>query len=359
MIGKIFNNSFFNNQFSPADLILHVSSKCNANCQKCFNWKRLNYQNRDLQIDEYEKISKQLRGLLWLSISGGEPFLREDLPDICELFCNNTGLITLGISTNGLLTENIYTLCEDILTRIKIPLIIDISLDDLNERYDYLKGVKGGFKKLMQTYKMLSLLLKKFSHLSIKIITVISNENMANIEEISRFISNNMKNVNFHSIIFLRGNPRDKRICLPRLSELEGKKDFIKQCFRNLRLDNNLSWLEKKLALEMRQYLLDINLQTLREKRQIIPCLAGRKHLVIFSNGDISFCEMLEKIGNLRDTDFNLSELWNSNKANEKRNFIKNNGCFCTHECVQLINIIFNKKLYFPLTLSFLKNIRF
>ncbi|MCG2717615.1 MAG: radical SAM protein, partial [Nanoarchaeota archaeon] len=97
----------------PSYIIFFVTTKCNARCNHCFFWKNLNKNKNELSFEEIEKLSLSLKKVSNLSISGGEPFLREDLPKICELFCKNNGLKKLHIPTNGLMTERTKKMLEE------------------------------------------------------------------------------------------------------------------------------------------------------------------------------------------------------------------------------------------------------
>ena len=60
-------------------------------------------------------------------------------------------------------------------------------------------------------------------------------------------------------------------------------------------------------------------------------------------------CEILDdshKIGNIRDFDLDFKKLWLSQKAKKEVNFIRKTKCFCTHECFNSVNILFNPKNY-------------
>ncbi len=84
-------------------LIFHVTFRCNARCRFCFNWREIN-QNKDkeLSLEEIQKISENLPRFPWLLLSGGEPFLRSDLVDLIETFHRNNKVAHVTIPTNGI-----------------------------------------------------------------------------------------------------------------------------------------------------------------------------------------------------------------------------------------------------------------
>ena len=76
----------FIKQGLPVNLIFFVTSKCNLLCRHCFYWEELNLPKNELSLDEIEKVARSLPNLLSLSLTGGEPYLRPDLPDIAAAF---------------------------------------------------------------------------------------------------------------------------------------------------------------------------------------------------------------------------------------------------------------------------------
>ena len=69
---------------------------------------------------------------------------------------------------------------------------------------------------------------------------------------------------------------------------------------------------------------------------------------VMYPEGNIYPCEILDdthKIGNIRDFNLDFKKLW-CQKSKEEVKFIRKTKCFCTHECFNSVNILFNPKFY-------------
>ena len=64
----------------------------------------------------------------------------------------------------------------------------------------------------------------------------------------------------------------------------------------------------------------------------------------MFSRGQVLPCELLvdKVMGNVRDYDYDFKKIWFSKEADEIREWIRKNKCFCTYECFLTINILFN-----------------
>jgi len=71
--------------------------------------------------------------------------------------------------------------------------------------------------------------------------------------------------------------------------------------------------------------------KTQETQRAQLKCYAGTAGGVIYDEGTVSSCEILEPVGNLRDYDWNFSRLWFSPAMQARRKRVAA-GCFCTHE---------------------------
>lgn len=115
---------------------LIVTYRCNAHCYMCNTW-----QHPSRAEDEFtaELVHRIPDGLRFINITGGEPFLRQDLQDIVAAALPKTK--RLVISTNGYFTERIANLAQAFGNRIGFR----ISLEGLPAANDELRGIKDGF----------------------------------------------------------------------------------------------------------------------------------------------------------------------------------------------------------------------
>jgi MoaA/NifB/PqqE/SkfB family radical SAM enzyme len=302
----------------------------------------LNAGKKELDIAEFKKISRSLGKLLWLHISGGEPFLREDLPEICEIFAQNNRPLFISIPTNGFDPERIERIGTQILQRIRMPVAIDLALDDIGESHDLMRGSRGSFENLLISYDRLMKMGRMYPHLSTKITTVISNKNFDRLEAITDFVYKKMKGISFHTIVFMRGKPRNPGLRLPEFEQIMRQKDLLLATWANYGFDTNLSWPERVVGNAAHTLLLEAYLEMIKTGQRRMRCLAGQAHAVIGADGEVFFCELLESIGNLRDHSFEFSRLWRTPKAQTMRKPIENKQCWCTHGCVFMDNIFLN-----------------
>ena len=86
--------------------------------------------------------------------------------------------------------------------------------------------------------------------------------------------------------------------------------------------------------------------QKLEEKKTSpinIECQMGYDDLIVLANGKIARCEMLTPYSLLKDFDYNLENLIQSNIH---QNYLKEtSGCYCSHECAISVTSMSDKQL--------------
>ena len=166
----------------PQALSLEITHECIARCIMCNIWK-IPREVPNLPADQWIKLlSSDLFGdLRELDITGGEPFIKKDLPDllagICEL--KNTSLKALksiAVTTNGLLTEQVLTVTEKILPKWQnknLDLVMVCAMDAVGNIHDKIRNFKNAWTKVDRTIKGLVRLREKHPNLIIGLKTTI------------------------------------------------------------------------------------------------------------------------------------------------------------------------------------------
>ena len=121
---------------------LIVTYRCNARCYKCNTWKYPTSQEREFTPSLIRKIPNNLE---FINLTGGEPFIREDLDEIIGIAVKKTK--RLVISTNGYCSGRIL----DTAAKYKNNIGIRISIDGLPAKNDELRGLENGFDRAFRT----------------------------------------------------------------------------------------------------------------------------------------------------------------------------------------------------------------
>jgi radical SAM protein with 4Fe4S-binding SPASM domain len=88
---------------SPRSAYLHVTQRCNLNCVGCYSFDDYRNTLLDPTFEQLTKAISELAkvGVKSLVISGGEPFLREDLPELLAYAKTVKDIETITVATNG------------------------------------------------------------------------------------------------------------------------------------------------------------------------------------------------------------------------------------------------------------------
>ncbi len=147
-------------QGNPYKVTYAVTYQCNARCRICGIWKKYltapEKLKEELTMSEIDSIFADF-DLSWVSLTGGEPFLRDLFSIASTIQKHNPHLQLLTIPTNGSLPDVTFKTVERIVEETRIPnLFVSISLDGDENLHNHLKGVEGLWKKARKTYQLLN-----------------------------------------------------------------------------------------------------------------------------------------------------------------------------------------------------------
>jgi MoaA/NifB/PqqE/SkfB family radical SAM enzyme len=139
----------------PYRLTLAVTSRCMAQCIMCNIWQKP--VENELSIAEIEQLFSRYRRFSWINLTGGELFMRSDLADIIRVIDSSSpSLYLLNFSTNGYLTDIIVATVKLILEQMSVPrLMVSVSLDGPPELHDRIRGLPGSWDRAIDTFRQL------------------------------------------------------------------------------------------------------------------------------------------------------------------------------------------------------------
>lgn len=342
---------------NPMTLTYSVTAACQSKCKTCnIGLKYIENPDRkkeDLTLEEIEKIFKSIGQIYFFNISGGEPFLRNDLPQIIELACKYLKPRILHTPTNAILSKKIRDLTIESLEIINrydshVPFTVKPSIDGVGEVHDTIRGVKGNFKQLEKTIRYLKEIEKKHPNFHLELGTVISNFNIDHLSEIEDY-------VHAQGVQSYRNEIAEQRTeffnlqddITPDADTYEYLiKAFAKKIRKNLHKKRTLA----KTTEALRLVYYDLVVEILRQKRQVIPCFAGISNVHINFNGDVWPCCVLgydKSMGNLKMFDYDFQALWRSEAACSVRQYIKQGNCACPLANQAYSNILCSPRFLF------------
>jgi MoaA/NifB/PqqE/SkfB family radical SAM enzyme len=310
----------------PANITVSVSYRCNSRCKTCNVWQ---LPNDDLTCEEWDRVFASLGNApYWFTFSGGEPTLRPDLPDMVGSAYQHCRPGIINIPTNGILDKTIPPRIEQVLQAApKSEVIINLSLDNIGSKHDEIRGVPNNWRRAMSTYRQLKELQHGYKNLTLGIHTVLSSYNIDSFPDMCRFVQDELKPDSYITEI------AEERVELdtvglgitPSVEKYQVAIDVLLESLQGQRL----SGVAEVTQAFRRQYY-EVVKRTLREHRQVIPCMAGVASAQIAPNGDVwTCCIRAESMGNLREHNYDFGTVWRSGKADQLRRSIKAGECYC------------------------------
>lgn len=355
MLKTFFNSYFWKKE--PFTLIHYITNRCNASCKHCFiDFSKRDMFKDELTLKEIEELSKHLGSSLFnVNLTGGEPFLREDIFDIARIYFTNTTIKSMFITTNGAYTLRIQSFIEEFIRLgIKKNVIFSISIDDFEKEHDRNRNVEGLYQKALSTYNMIEAFNQK--NIIANIAITVTSHNYDRVLDLYAYL----KEIGVKAIVAIL--MREAGV----VTKIENKKQVLEaylQLTRKIQQDQ----MQKNMAgfggtfqgvlMNCKNIILyKIIPRTYLHRQFIVNCVAGRLFGVIYANGVLHPCEILDNsLGNLRDYQMDFLKLWKNKSVRSFRKMVKSSKCTCTFECVWSINIISDFRFVMPLLYHYCK----
>ena len=324
---------------TPITLTFSVTNRCQSRCQTCRIWELYRAHPErladELTLSEIERIFQGIGHIYFFNVSGGEPFLRDDLADIMALAMRHLTPRVLHAPTNALAPERVESITARVLqgmseTGYDAPLTVKPSLDGIGEEHDRIRGVPGNFSRFEETVARLMALQRRYPQLHVEVGTVISRANMGDVDAIAAYVhtlgveSYRNEIAEQRAEFFNLGDP-----ITPSATEYEELvKGFARRIRENTAGKRDLAKMTESLRLVYYEYAARI----LREGRQVLPCHAGITNAHINPYGQVWPCCVLgydQPMGELREVDYDFQRVWQSTQASRVRAYIKARKCAC------------------------------
>jgi GT2 family glycosyltransferase/MoaA/NifB/PqqE/SkfB family radical SAM enzyme len=330
-----FLNTIIEAELQLKELILTVTSRCNHHCRMCYYHENLNGDQPELTLEEYRKIASSMPRLNILWISGGEPFLRNDLPEICKIFVSENQPDHIFIPSNGSLPDRMVEMVRRIVTENPgTSTTIMFSMEGLSEYHDEMHGITGAFAQIEKSIRKLHFLRAKLIRqnltFSILMNSVVTDQNAGQIPRLMDYVLKNLA-VDAHSLTPMRGHGSDPSSRPPSGNTMLALYEAATPFFEAYAIRSQQS-VEKTEAYKIwlrKRYHLWANI--LDGGKLPFQCQAGNLIGVMEPDGGIRVCETMPVTANIREFNYNFRNAWFSAHTDKARMKLK--GCSCTHAC--------------------------
>jgi len=282
----------------PTNAIIAITYRCNSRCLTCDIWKKK--PRKEVSPSLYKKLPSSLKDI---NLTGGEPFLRNDLPEIVRMIKKTCPYARIIINTNGLLPQKIITITQEIL-KIEPRVALRISLDGLNKTHDKMRGIKGAFQKALATIEGL----KKTTIKDLGISFTLTNQNTDQLLKVYKFTKENNLQLSLtlatSSDIYFGKNKEGLR------PKFDTKTNdcfslLIKKYFQS---QQPKDWFRGWFANSLKDYL--------KTQKRPFPCLAALGFFYLDPQGNLFTCHLKNwLLGNLTKQSFR--QIWNSVKRKQ------------------------------------------
>ena len=327
----------------PIFLTVFVTARCGLNCGHCFYREELLQGDihQEMKLWEYEKLTQKSLSFPKLIITGGEPFLRSDLKEIVHCFYHNASKSRqITIPTAGQHPDHIEELVKTSLRNCpELILEIQLSIDGIYEDHDRIRG-KGQFAKLMESYHRLAPIQQENQRLRIRFNYTFSAQSQKHFPKTYRFVVEELKNPHF-DMVLVRKNTADPKYFQPVDMTLYRNATAMLQEQERRKAQGTLEEiLAERAGIER-----EIIANHYTKERVLSNCQAGTLTAILSETGELRPCEILDtSIGNVRDVNYDMNQLWNNTQSKAHRQHIKNTKCFCTFETNVRTTMVFQPK---------------
>lgn len=303
----------------PYKLTFAITMNCQSRCLTCNIWQLR--PSNELSLEEIRTFAQKNPYFRWVSITGGEPFLRQDIVEIVRAFKENwKGLYLVTIPTNSLCREGkiIDNLRE--MAMLGVPKItITVSLDGYRELHDKIRGVPGNYDRALSLFKAIRDLSKEYKNLGVVFGYTISTMNNGSFEETYNKVRHDVPGLTLN----------DFHINLAQISGAyyrnEGAK-IVADKEAALK-DLNFAYSGRVFSLGPEEIIEASFLRNLIRfadtSKAPMKCRSMDSSFFLDNWGNIYPSIMWDyKIANLREIDFDLSKAWNGERAAEARSII-------------------------------------
>jgi MoaA/NifB/PqqE/SkfB family radical SAM enzyme len=309
----------------PEALSMEVTRRCVAKCVMCNIWQ-MRPISKELEAGDWLDLleSPALSELKELDITGGEPFLRDDIVELLlgiERLKRRhlRRLCSVAITTNGFLTDKVLKDVGAVIAPLDdagVTLVFACGFDAVGETHDRIRRFRGGWERLNATLEGLRELREKHPSLVLGIKTTVTRYNIDEIEKVYRYAEERglFAIISPYIITANRyGNiDRENSLALS-VEDMQKLKNFY--------TGSRFRW----------SYYRNELLRFFDTGCMAKPCSAGFNYFFIRSTGELYSCPIIEApLGNVKDGPF--EELIRSSEAaGFRRNILKFPECtICT-----------------------------
>lgn len=320
------------------ELHIEVTHRCNLRCRMCHHW-RIKSREQEITPGALGRMldaSVLLRQVKTVVLTGGEPVLRADLPELAAVIAGRLPGISLGILSNLCDTRLLFRRLDECLRLGVSRLWVGSSLDGVGAAHDRVRGVPGAYARTMRSARELRArypgtdLAFNFTLLPSNARGLVKTYLTAKKMKIWFGAQKVVNHEGFEAETYTWADG-DLRAALRQIDWIITDICAGNSAFEKLLAGRELEtpWLWSSLIywIRLRDYMV-------RPRRFMGDCYAGSRYAMLSPVGDLFFCPVFKHrtVGNALTDGFD--EAWTSRKAQAERKNIARARCHCWLHCI-------------------------
>ena len=301
----------------PFKVILSLTDRCDCRCTICSIWEKP--KGRELSAAEIGRVLADAPWIRWVNLTGGEPFLREDLVEVVEAVVGALPrLAVLDFPTTGQRTDRILAGVERI-ARLGIPrFFVTASLEGPPALHDRLRGRAGAFENLCRTWEGLRRIPGVRAYLGLTLSRENADQAEAAVEAVAARVPGTTWD-DVHLNVYTRSAHYYGNAELDAAPDVATLLATVRQVLRRREGSPQPTDLIEATYLRLLP-------EHLRTGRSPLPCRSGSASVFISAGGDVYPCTVYDRrLGNVLEQP--LGEILSGAEAAGARDVIAKDAC--------------------------------
>lgn len=321
----------------PYKVTFVATYHCNFRCEMCSIWQKKSVD--EMTPEEVTRFFTRWPQFRWVHLTGGELFMRRDLDDLVAAIQGSCrSLFLLNFPTTGWFGDKTIALVENVLKRGVGRLMTTISIDGPKALHEEMRGLPGSWDRGIETFRRLRGI-KRPNFQTVVGMTLMEknatkvDETLAAIRQVIPDFKRSDLHLNIGHVSPHYFANVGKGVSGQHAEVVKAVADHRRQTGARL---HPVKFLEDRYQALIPKYY--------ETGRSPLPCTALSSSCFIDAYWNLFPCSIWdERVGNLRESGFDLQSLWNSDRRRELRDDVVGERCsHCWTPCEAYPTILGN-----------------
>jgi MoaA/NifB/PqqE/SkfB family radical SAM enzyme len=322
----------------PYKVTFVATYHCNFRCEMCNIWQKKSVNEMTpAEVEQFFGTYSQFR---WVHLTGGELFMRRDLDDLVAAIQGSCrSLFLLNFPTTGWFGDKTVQLVERTLARGVGRLMVTISMDGPKALHEEMRGLPGSWDKAIETYRRLRGIRR--SNFQTVIGMTLMEKNANKVDETIAAIQQVIPDFTRKELHLNIGHESGHYFANLGYTGIAPHHAKVVEAVEKHRRANGASVHPVHFLEDRYQALIPKYYET---HKSPLPCSALSSSCFIDAYWNLFACSIWDaKIGNLRESQFDLRALWDSDRRRQLRQEVVDERCsHCWTPCEAYPTILGN-----------------